>query len=96
MVIAGELTMQDKMSFTSYLQEHQPKIWHSLVEAAKDGLVLIDEEKDSVTATNRLLLTYPDLHGVLSLLIDNWAVREKENHGEAAWKLLMKGLENEL
>lgn len=82
-------------TFTAYLQENQPKVWDSLVLAAAEGLIIIDEELDSVTATNRLLLTYPDLHAVLCFLVDNWAVREKEAHGEASWKELMKGLENE-
>lgn len=81
--------------FTAYLQRYQPKVWESLVSAASDGLILIDEETDSVTPTNRLLLTYPDLHAVLCFLIDTWAVREKEAHGEASWQLFVKGMENE-
>jgi len=87
--------MAGNHKFTSYLQEHQPKVWISLVQAAGEGLIVIDEELDSVTATNRLLITYPDLHAVLCFLIDNWAVREKENHGEASWEMLIKGLKNE-
>jgi len=81
--------------FTSYLQDNQPKVWASLVHAAEEGLVVINEELDSVTATNRLLLTYPDLHAMLCFLVDNWAVREKEVHGKSSWGQLIKGLKNE-
>jgi len=50
-----------------------PKLWESLEHAAGLGLIFIDEEHDAVTATNRLLLTYPDLHGVLNQIIDHWS-----------------------
>lgn len=87
--------MTTEHKFTAYLRENQPKVWNSLVQAAQEGLIVIDEELDSVTATNRLLLTYPDLHAVLCYLIDNWAVREKESHGASSWEMLIKGLEHE-
>ncbi|WP_320044650.1 hypothetical protein [uncultured Desulfobacter sp.] len=50
-----------------------PKLWESLEHAATLGLIFIDEEHDAVTATNRLLLTYPDLHGALNQIIDHWS-----------------------
>lgn len=58
-----------------HLKERQPATWALLKLAAADGLVLIDEECDAVTATNRLLLTYPGLHDTISALIDSWAER---------------------
>ena len=59
-------------SYVEYLKTSQPAIWQSLQNAAAEGLVFIDEEKDAVTASNRLLLTYPDLHEVLEMMTQNW------------------------
>jgi len=61
--------------FISYLQNKQKGIWQALRIAAADGLVVIDEKNDAVTATNRLLLTFPDLHAALQRLTDEWAER---------------------
>ncbi|MGK0291017.1 MAG: hypothetical protein ACI86H_002484 [bacterium] len=58
--------------FINYLQLEETAIWTSLLGAAESGLVFIDRENDAVTATTRLLLTYPDLHEVLNFLTDAW------------------------
>ena len=57
----------------AFIKAGAPKLWESLEHAAALGLIYIDEEHDAVTATNRLLLTYPDLHGVLNQIIDHWS-----------------------
>ncbi len=61
--------------FISYLKSKQRGLWQTLLIASADGLVVIDEENDAVTATNRLLLTYPGLHEALQRLTDEWAER---------------------
>jgi len=48
-----------------------PKLWKTLEHGASLGLIFIDEKQDAVTASNRLLLTYPDLHSVLNQIIDH-------------------------
>lgn len=70
--------MNQATTFTGYLKNEQPRLWESLCNAAEEGLIVIDEANDSVTATNRLLLTYPDLHTVLSFLVDTWVKRKTE------------------
>lgn len=59
-------------SYINYLKLEQPELWLSILRAQKMGLIYVDEENDAVTATNRLLLTYPDLHEVLNMLSDSW------------------------
>lgn|GEM_PF-2061955 len=62
-------------------QKKNPAIWAKLEYAAQEGLVYIDVDSDAVTASNRLLLTYPDLHEVLSTLINQWAECAEFEHG---------------
>lgn len=62
--------------FLKTIQKTHPDLWATIEQTAKSGLVIIDEENDSVTATNRLLFTYPGLHEALSTLINEW----EENH----------------
>ncbi len=59
-------------SFIESLKQDQPQLWENIVAASQEGLIVIDEENDAVTATNRLLLTYPGLHEVLAFLNDQW------------------------
>ena len=59
-------------SYIESLKTEHPQLWFSIAAAAHDGLVVIDEESDAITATNRLLLTYPGLHEILSFLNDQW------------------------
>ena len=68
-------------SYIEYVKEKEPGIWASLEAAAKDGLVYIDEENDAITATNRLLLTYPDLHEVINYLVGDWKAEQAKKIG---------------
>lgn len=79
--------MEDR--FIPYLKSTQPAIWQALLGAARDGLVIIDEENDALSATNRLLFTYPALHEILQRMTDDWA----ENHVDstAHFKALVSG-----
>ena len=67
--------MAETEGLVEYLKREQPSTWTLLQQAALTGLVLIDEATDAVTATNRLLLTYPGLHEQLSTLTNSWAER---------------------
>jgi hypothetical protein len=66
-------------SAIEYLRRRQPSSWALLKMAAAQGLVVIDEDTDSITATNRLLLTYPGLHDVISMIVDSYAERTYDN-----------------
>ena len=65
--------MDQSQGFIEYIKKKNHAVWERLEYAAQEGLVYIDIDSDAVTASNRLLLTYPDLHEVLSTLINQWA-----------------------
>jgi hypothetical protein len=54
------------------MKEDAPNLWDALEKAQSNGLIFIDEIHDSITATNRLLLTYPDLHEMINQIVDHW------------------------
>ncbi len=83
--------MNQPFSFIDYLQSEQPDIWNSIKDAAAEGLILIDEDNDAVSATNRLLLTYPDLHAVLNLLVDSWVRTKSEDFASKALNTILAG-----
>ena len=82
--------MEQAAAFIGYLKNEQPELWETIRKAADEGLIIIDEASDGVTATNRLLLTYPDLHTVLSFLVDNWTRRKTEVLARESAALLLK------
>lgn len=59
--------------FVGYLKREQRATWTLLKISEKDGLVVIDPEADAVTGTDRLLLTFPGLHDILTTLINQRA-----------------------
>lgn len=83
--------MSQPFSFIDYLRSEQPEIWESIKGAAAEGLILIDETNDAVSATNRLLLTYPDLHAVLNLLVDSWIRTKSEDLASKASNTILAG-----
>jgi hypothetical protein len=68
-------------SFLAYIKQEQPLLFQQLCIVEAEGLIVLDEKTDSLTATNRLLLTYPGLHDVLSRIINDWA-EKRENYTE--------------
>ena len=78
--------------FIPYLKSKHKGTWQTLLLAAADGLVVIDEDNDAVTATNRLLFTYPGLHEVLQCLTDTWA--ERHVNVDALFQGLIKSSRN--
>lgn len=73
--------MNESQGFIEYIKKKTPAVWDKLEYADQEGLVYIDVDSDAVTASNRLLLTYPDLHEVLSTLIDQWAESADSHYG---------------
>jgi hypothetical protein len=72
--------MTKSQGFIDYIKIKNPSVWASLEYAAQEGLVYVDINSDAVTASNRLLLTYPDLHEILSTLINQWAESAENDH----------------
>jgi hypothetical protein len=76
--------MPEPAGLIEHLKEKQPATWALLKRVALDGLVVIDEETDAVTGANRLLLTYPALHEILSTLTNAWAERRSDTRAHFA------------
>ena len=56
-------------SFLEYLAEKQPVFFKSLEMAQKQGLLMVDEEIDAVSASNRLIFTNDVLQQTLNLMV---------------------------
>lgn len=78
-----------KSGFINYIKTTQPMMWQSIENAAQEGLIYIDEEMDAITATNRLLLTYPQLHEVLNMLTENWLSEQGHDYGRVLLNQLL-------
>ena len=65
-----------KKTLIASLQQEQPELWRSIEGAAAEGLMIIDAANDALTATNRLLFTYPGLHEVLAFITDQWVEQD--------------------
>lgn len=61
-----------KGGFIEFIQTKQPLVWAMIQNASTDGLIVVDVENDAVTATNRLIWTYPGLHDALNAIINEW------------------------
>jgi len=48
-----------------------PVIWHTLKDAQRRKMVVIDEENDAIAATNRLLLTNGIMQENLRIIADD-------------------------
>lgn len=83
-------TMKSDTSYINYLKLEQPEIWKTILKAEKNGLIVVNEKTDSVTATNRLLLTYPELHEVLNMLVEGWNQKKSEAFGQELISNLLK------
>lgn len=83
------------MGFIKSIQDTHPQLWESILNSSKSGLILIDEENDSISATNRLLLTYPDLHEAISTLINEWEQMHLKQNSKDYFKQITKDLKNE-
>ena len=77
-------------SYIEYVKAKEPRLWGTLQAAAADGLIFIDEKTDAITATNRLLLTYPDLHEVLNMLCTTWRNDQAKDLGKDLIKQLLE------
>lgn len=85
--------MEDQAKlFITYLKTEEPHIWESVQNASQLGLIYIDYENDAVTATNRLLLTYPGLHEALNLITETWLKKNSEQNRSTAIHSLLREL----
>jgi len=87
--------MLNEIGFIKSIKQSQPDLWKAILEHTKTGLIVIDEQNDAVTATNRLLITYPDLHLTLSSLINSWNENNLQKDSELNFKNLIKDLKKE-
>jgi len=76
--------MAEPTGLIEHLKTRRPSTWALLKHAASNGLVVIDEETDAITATNRLLLTYPGLHDALSTVANTCAERSCDTRAHFA------------
>lgn len=81
--------------FLENIKKTEPLLWQSIEKTSKEGLIFIDEQNDSITPTNRLLLTYPDLHETISVLINSWSEREEKNNAKYIFNEIIKELKEE-
>ena len=86
--------MSQHDNFLAYIRAEHPAIWTSLTSASLEGLVQIDEDAGTVTAANRLLLTYPGLHDSIHALMNGWA-ENKLDAGKTFSDLLANGGRND-
>lgn len=87
--------MSSSDGFLSSVKKSHPQLWQTILKCADDGLMIIDEKNDAITATNRLLWTYPDLHEALSVLINQWTERELKETKEDVFKSLISNLKEQ-
>ena len=69
-------------TFLEYIKKEKYGVWVTLLSAAATGLIIIDHENDAISATNRLLLTYPDLHEALNILTEDWIAKHSDTIGK--------------
>ncbi|MBD3840787.1 MAG: hypothetical protein IE909_02700 [Campylobacterales bacterium] len=84
-----------QQGFLKSIQQNHPDLWASIVKNSQSGLILIDEQNDSITATNRLLFTYPGLHEAITTLLNSWEETELKQNSREYFKELVKDLEHD-
>lgn len=81
--------------FLANIKRTQPQLWETILKSSKEGLLIVDEENDSISPTNRLLWTYPDLHEAISVLINEWTQKEIKNTQKELFNDLISNLNKE-
>lgn len=81
--------------FLKSIQISHPQLWDSILQTSKSGLIIIDEENDSITATNRLLFTYPGLHEAISTLINEWETTQLKKDSKECFKQIISNLKED-
>lgn len=70
------------------IKQQAPNLWAAFANAADEGLIFIDEANDAITASNRLLLTFPDLHEMICHIVDHWTHHRPEAEIQQLTELL--------
>jgi hypothetical protein len=83
--------MED-LTFIGKIKKEQPALWEQIVTISKDGLIIVDEENDAVTATNRLLWTYPGIHDALATIVDQWSNKHSQKDSEENFKNIIQNI----
>ncbi|MGN7610979.1 hypothetical protein ACQZV8_02730 [Magnetococcales bacterium HHB-1] len=66
--------MSLEKGFIDHVKNNHPQMWALIHKTATEsGLIIVDEENDAITASNRLLWTNPVLHECISTLVNEWA-----------------------
>ncbi len=85
--------------YIHFIKEKHHEIWNLIKKTSEEtGLILIDEENDAITATNRLLWTNPCLHECLSTMVNEWTndhVSEEEFFQNIISQIYRKAKEND-
>ena len=63
--------------FIDFVKNRQPGMWILIDKGRENGLIVVDEENDAITATNRLMWTNPVLHECLATLVDQWTQKHE-------------------
>ena len=79
-------------SFLEYLSERQP-VFKSLEMAQKQGLLIVDEDIDAVSASNRLLFTNDVLQQTLNLMVADWM--DYETRSLEHFREIVRGIRDE-
>lgn len=80
-------------SFLEYLVEKQPIFFKSLEMAQKQGLLVVDEDIDAVSASNRLLFTNDVLQQTLNLMVADWM--DYETRSLEHFREIVRGIRDE-
>jgi hypothetical protein len=81
--------------FIDSIKQDQPALWELIKLHSQSGLIVIDEENDAVSATNRLLWTYPGLHEALNTVINNWNYTSIEQTAKDNFSEILKNIKED-
>ena len=87
--------MSQPKGFIDSIKQEQPALWELIKLHSKSGLIVVDEENDAVSATNRLLWTYPGLHEALNTIINNWNNSSLEKMAKENFSQILKNIDND-
>jgi hypothetical protein len=84
--------MSKSKGFIETIKQDQPALWELIKLHSQSGLIVVDEENDAVSATNRLLWTYPGLHEALNTVINNWNFTSIEDTAKENFSDILQNL----
>jgi hypothetical protein len=82
--------MTQPKGFIDTIKEDQPALWELIKLHSQSGLIVVDEENDAISATNRLLWTYPGLHEAINTIINSWNNLSLEKQAQENFSNILK------